>query len=1213
MPPLHVCTLITKNRLAYARVLARSVAEHHPGTRLTVLVVDPIDGAFDPAQEPFDVLSLQDVAVPGVWELAVRYDAFELAMALKPWLLRHRLERHERVIYLDADMRLHAPLDPLERALDEHPVVLTPHLLAPIPDDGALPSEPSILIAGAHNAGCLGMRRSETASALLEWWCARLRTGSRVRAAEGLMVDQRWLDLAPSLFQDVGHLRDPGVNVGYWNLPARPLARADDGTLTAGGAPLRLLHLSGFDPTEPRRLSRYDTRYADLDPDDPLGALVADYAEALEREGVSTSLRWPYGYDRTAGGTALDARLRAVLDPGPGEGPDASPFDPDGEREWLAWWNAPAETGGEHGVSRFLSRLRDSRADLRDGFADLAGEDGARFRHWAFAHGRTEIPIPAALLPLSLDGTPPAGPAQRGPGLRVLEPGARLEVARGETVVCVPVYGARDVFVRCVRALLRHTASDVAVLVLDDASPDPGPRDFLTELRDAGRLDHHVAYLRQPHNVGFVANVNTAFEVTGEADVVILNSDCLVGPGWLGEMQAAAYSDSNVATASALTNHGTILSVPHRNRPVRDLPQDADFDTVAGRVRRGSLHLAPRIPTAIGHCMLVRRDAVDLVGGFDLAFSPGYGEEVDFSQRCTLQGLSHVAADGALVLHRQGGTFGEDGLPSPIQAAHEAVLNQRYPYYDRTQTAFQTSDVGALPRALRVARAALRGVPTVTVDGRVLGPFLTGTQVHAVELIGALHRTGALGLRIIVPPDLGDYARAAFDEMPGLRLLAAADVGPGLERTDVVHRPFQVSSLADLELLRAAGERHVVTHQDLIAYRNPGYFPAYPQWEEHRRLTRLAMAIADRVVFFSEHAARDALAEDLLDERRADVVHIGVDHRLLATGPEPAAPEGTEGLQDEPILLCLGTDFRHKNRAFALRLLESLQARHGWTGRLVLAGPRVAEGSSLGDEDAFLTTRPAVEAKVVRLPAVTEAGKAWLYARATASLYPTIYEGFGLMPFEAADHDRACLFAWTSSLQEVLPRSAATLVPWDPDASADRVIGALGDEGERARLVDAVRAAARRFRWDDTARGLLDVYRRAAEAPSREAASMAWDHVALAREREDFKLKYEDLWLALSDDARDLLGPASPLSAEHQRSLRALVNRPALRAPLLGVLKAGYRAGRTVRRGDDAPPIPEDNAARAEAFLAHFGHANRNHMAEQLRRTDPKVGEPGVE
>ena len=47
----------------------------------------------------------------------------------------------------------------------------------------------------------------------------------------------------------------------------------------------------------------------------------------------------------------------------------------------------------------------------------------------------------------------------------------------------------------------------------------------------------------------------------------------------------------------------------------------------------------------------------------------------------------------------------------------------------------------------------------------------------------------------------------------------------------------------------------MITHQDLIAYRNPGYFPGYPQWERYQRLTRRALALADYVVFFSHHAA----------------------------------------------------------------------------------------------------------------------------------------------------------------------------------------------------------------------------------------------------------------------------------------------------------------------------------------------------------------------
>src|SRR5436305_1969871 len=95
-----------------------------------------------------------------------------------------------------------------------------------------------------------------------------------------------------------------------------------------------------------------------------------------------------------------------------------------------------------------------------------------------------------------------------------------------------------------------------------------------------------------------------------------------------------------VVTATPLTNHGTIVSLPHRNVPSSALPGGIEVDEAARRVRDGAAHTHPRLPTAIGHCMYVRRSALELVGPFDLAFSPGYGEEVDFSQRCVLTGLA---------------------------------------------------------------------------------------------------------------------------------------------------------------------------------------------------------------------------------------------------------------------------------------------------------------------------------------------------------------------------------------------------------------------------------------------------------------------------------------------------------------------------------------------------------------------------------------------
>jgi GT2 family glycosyltransferase/glycosyltransferase involved in cell wall biosynthesis len=1188
---LDLCTVITRNRLADARVLATTFLEHHAGARVHALCVDDAAHRLDSTGEPFDVVWLDELHLPEADAMVLRYEAFELANALKPAIVAHVLERRGPVVYLDVDMAVYAPLAPIEQALQDRQLVLTPHITSPLPDDGQEPTDRAFLVAGAYNGGCMGFAPGPIADRMLAWWHGHLRSESRVAPAEGLMVDQAWLDLAPTLFPEAHVVHDHGIDVAYWNLPERPLAPAENGW-TAGGHPLRVFHFSGFDPRRPRRLSAYDARYAELSGDDPVAQLCADYARRLDDAGYTDARAIPYGYATTPSGIRVEGWLRALLDD------DRAPrrwFDVAGEAEALAWWNAAADTGGERGVTRFLAALHASRQDLSTAFPDLDTHDGWRLREWALTHQRDER-IPPALLPVGSDQDPPPAAEPRPPGLHDHEPGAPLPVARKEVVVCIPVYGAADLFVQSMHSVLEHTPPDVIVLVADDASPDPGIRSFLAKLDACGRLRHHVRYMRQPENLGFVGNVNSAFAATMPADVVILNSDCMVAAGWLPELRSAAYTDTNVATATALANHATILSVPHRNHPLPDFPQHIDFDRAAEAVRSLSQRSYPRIPTAIGHCVWVRRDALDLVGGFDDAFSPGYGEEVDFSQRCLLHGLVHVAADATLVRHRQGATFGNDGVPSPDRARHERILQQRYPYYDRLQRTAGTEQSGALPRALSSAGSALTGF-SVTIDARILGPVVTGTQVHALELIGALSRTGELGIRVVVPPDLGEYARTALEGLDRVELLQAEQVAAGLARTAVAHRPFQVSSLTDFDYLRRTGERTVLTHQDLIAYRNPGYHPGYPAFERHRRITRMALTIADRIVFFSEHGARDALADQLVDPARTSVVHIGVDHVLIGRGESQVRPAGTERLDSAPFLLCLGTDFRHKNRLFAIRLLEALRAREGWQGALVLAGPRVADGSSAGDEAAFLAHRPELLEAVIGLPAVSEAEKAWLFAHAAGVVYPTLYEGFGLLPFEAAEYGLPCFFAPVASLAEILPRAAATLVPWDPEASSARVARILADATERTRLIELVRTRARLLTWDRTAAELTSVYRHALRAPFREAAAVAVDTLVAERERADLERKYNELWTALSEDAHALLGPQGELTPDEQRSLRAMLRRPLLRAPLVAALKVGSVARRRRRE----PPVEPSDPAVAERFALHFEYANREHMNEQLR------------
>ena len=427
----------------------------------------------------------------------------------------------------------------------------------------------------------------------------------------------------------------------------------------------------------------------------------------------------------------------------------------------------------------------------------------------------------------------------------------------------------------------------------DDCSPEPAIRSFVEELHAAGTLRRRVVYMRQEENVGFVRNANAAFDALAPADVVLVNSDCEVPPGWLEGLRRAAESDSRVATVTPLTNNGTIVTVPERNHPMPTLPQDWTLERAARAVAEGSLRLYPQLPTAIGHCLYIRRAALDLTGGFDEAFSPGYGEEVDFSQRLIQHGMSHLLADDVLVAHYGSGSFLEQ--TEAIAEAHHEIIRSRYRYYDDWVDVVAYDEVGPLPRALAPARRALRGM-SVTIDGRSLTQFITGTQVHTLEVIAALDALGWIPLRVVVPIDLGDYARELLGQMEHVYVMPAAEARPGVEKTEIVHRPYQVTSASDLELLQHLGRRIVVTQQDLISYLNPAYQRTFEEWEDYRSLTRAVLAAADHVVFFSRHAADEARAAGVIDESRADVVYLGTDHRLAGLEPDPEAPPGADAI-----------------------------------------------------------------------------------------------------------------------------------------------------------------------------------------------------------------------------------------------------------------------------------------------------------------------------
>jgi glycosyltransferase involved in cell wall biosynthesis len=586
-----------------------------------------------------------------------------------------------------------------------------------------------------------------------------------------------------------------------------------------------------------------------------------------------------------------------------------------------------------------------------------------------------------------------------------------------------------------------------------------------------------------------VASEAEALAPTAPADVVLLTPGCRVAPGWIEALREAAYANSTTATATALTQ-----------RDLESAPEP--FEQAAEQVRTASLRLRPRIEQPGDACVYVRRSAIELVGD----------DNTDFDTQCVARGLQHVLADDVLVL-------------DPRPAGHPA--NESDPPETRARAA---------------ARRSLRGL-SATIDARILAGPTTGTQVHVLELIAGLARTEQINLTAIIPDAPSEQALARLQSLPRVKLLTYAEAATG-DHADVVHRPFQLTNAGDLTFLESLGERLILTQQDLIAFHNPAYFLTRQAWQEYRELARSALSSADRVLFFSGHARGDALSEDLIDQAHASVVYLGVDHQEMPDDPGPP-PAGAESIEAGPFLLCIGTDFLHKNRIFALRLLRALREL-GIDTTLVFAGPTVAHGSSRPQEDAFLGAHPELAARVKDFGAVSEGEKEWLYSRSAVVVYPSVLEGFGLVPFEAATHGVPCLWAPGSSLSELLPDEAAGIVPWDEQDSARNARTLIEDENARQRNLSAIAQAAQGLTWETTAQRLLEVYRATADAPPRPRAAGAGPGAGTA--------------LTLTEDAARLVGPGGELPPDVYRPLLAVATHPRIARPFYALLKLGYRA-----------------------------------------------------
>jgi glycosyltransferase involved in cell wall biosynthesis len=330
-----------------------------------------------------------------------------------------------------------------------------------------------------------------------------------------------------------------------------------------------------------------------------------------------------------------------------------------------------------------------------------------------------------------------------------------------------------------------------------------------------------------------------------------------------------------------------------------------------------------------------------------------------------------------------------------------------------------------------------------------------------VELVLLLNRLlarerewGELGEPVVLPVDPRrriEWVLADQVQAPRAAARRRADVLHSLASTAPAAGPFRrVVTVHDLNYLV-----HPDTHFGVLTL-------------GMRVLVPLAVRRSHRTIAPSESTRRDLVERLGADPARVDVVPEGVGQ---APAPPGELPAGIDG--DRPLVLSVSAKRPHKNLARLIAALALVPPEE--RPLLVLPGYPTPHEAELREQ----AERAGVAGDVLFLGWVSAGELEALHRAAAFTVFPSLYEGFGLPVLEAMARGVPVATSERGSLREVAGDAALLFDPEDERSIADAMRRLLRDGELRERLARAGEERAARFSWEAAAEATLATYRRA--------------------------------------------------------------------------------------------------------------------------------------
>jgi hypothetical protein len=508
--------------------------------------------------------------------------------------------------------------------------------------------------------------------------------------------------------------------------------------------------------------------------------------------------------------------------------------------------------------------------------------------------------------------------------------------------VVVPGSTATRRHAGCLEALARPHAASTSIVLVDDASTDARIAPLLAEF--ASRNPN--ATVLAPSATSDSSARETAGIGEAGGDVVILNSDAEVTAGWLEGLRRCAQATPRSASSARSPTHATILSLPGMTLLLKRADGSADVDAIGAAVAAASTRAYPRLPTAVGFCMLVTREVLDRCGLLDAVYGRGYGEENDLSMRALAAGFAIACADDVYVHHAGEASFGGVAGIDAEREANRSRLERRWPGYAPAVAAWGQANPLRVPIERANAEAERRAFPRRMRVLQVLHRYESrgGIEEHTRAIVEALKDEVTFDVAFPHPAPTGWNDFAVERTAPHLRI---ARMNPEL-RDPGIFVIGHAASIADPRVESAfgnllAGGYDAVHFQSLVDW-NTLRLPRMARAagaavallpRPHARLRRLQHGARARgpAVRARRRAQRGSRLREVpaLEERRGGHARAARDQRVHRRALRRGVRRGGRGPR-------AGVPVRIPRRAHAARVRRALRrqarGRGPWRARL---------------------------------------------------------------------------------------------------------------------------------------------------------------------------------------------------------------------------------------------------------------------------------------